>query len=210
VIPTELPSESAWGHYVPDASINAMVEQLRESTRTAITEYLALPNDPEPCEDASGFERASVTIPVSPELADQLMNSRCGYRAHYYVSVATGEALNRKLVELIAPLFVAEPDLFQDKYRPGFFERSLLGRYSKLWFPKKLTDPAASTVLARGGEKITIGRWKEYWRARPKPWKGLFAPRTDSLLLNGTFVDLHSDYEQKPGRSAELYASGWV
>ena len=50
--------------------------------------------------------------------------------------------------------------------------------------------------------------------ARVRPHKGLLAPEPENtvILLNGAFIGLQStdDYEQKPGRSKELYETGWT
>jgi hypothetical protein len=35
-------------------------------------------------------------------------------------------------------------------------------------------------------------------------------PESRALLLNGTFIDASGDYEQKPGRSQQIFETGWA
>ena len=60
-----------------------------------------------------------------------------------------GEYFNRRLVEAVAPIIVSSERLYQDKFDESFCRRSLLGYFSKFWFPKELTDPSAQRGLIR-------------------------------------------------------------
>ncbi len=73
---------------------------------------------------------------MSITLFDQLMNGATGYRAHYSVSVEVGEEFNRRLVDAIAPMIVCCEQLYSDKFTHIFCESSLLGSFSKFWYPK--------------------------------------------------------------------------
>ena len=124
-----------------------------------------------------------------------------------------GEYFNRRLVEAVAPIIVSSERLYQDKFDERFYRRSLLGYFSKFWFPKELTDPSAQRGLIRSNGVLRVPPWVEYWGRRPKLCKGLLTPvpETTSVLLNGTFVsDSGQMYEQKPSRSRKLFATRWT
>jgi hypothetical protein len=136
-----------------------------------------------------------------------------GYRAHYAVGIDFGETFNRSLVDAVAPIVVSSENLYCDHFGKDFCERSLLGPFSKFWFSKELTDPSAQSELLKYREELCVPRWDEYWREQPKPRKGLLAPRpaNPTVLLNGTFVsDGGAVYEQKPGRSKQIFDTGWT
>jgi len=141
------------------------------------------------------------------------MNGSTGYRAHYAVSVALGEAFNLALVQAVTPLVIAAEALYESRFTREFCSQSLLGRFSRLWYPKELTDPSAQAQLLKFKPAIRHARWARYWQALPQPHKGLLAPVSEqaSVLLNGTFVSEDgTDFEQKPGRSQQLLESGWT
>lgn len=140
------------------------------------------------------------------------MNGATGYRAHYSVSVEAGEDFNRRIVEAVAPIIVGSEQLYEDRFDRLLCNRSLLGSFSKFWYPKELTDPSAQAELLKFGEELRISRWVEYWSAMAKPRKGLLAPIPESMsvLLNGTFIDNAGEaYEQKPTRSRQIFETGW-
>ena len=208
-----LPSPTQWGHHSPEATPDEIIDRLTAQTAHAIQKFSALPEGPEPCRDRDGYFRVSVTIPLTCTLFDQLMNGATGYRAHYSVSIEAGKNFNRRLVEAIAPIIVASEQLYQDRFDRLLCNGSLLGPFSKLWYPKELTNPSAQSELLNFEEELRISRWVEYWSARAKPRKGLLAPVPESMsvLLNGTFVDKASEaYEQKPNRSRQIFDTGWT
>ncbi|MGA8051469.1 MAG: hypothetical protein WCA09_14930, partial [Burkholderiales bacterium] len=128
-------------------------------------------------------------------------------------SIAAGEDFNCCLVDAVAPLIVNAAPLYEDRFEQSFCQRSLLGPFTKFWFPKSLTDPSAQGDLLKFEEELKVLRWVEYWRSRAKPRKGLLAPvpETPSVLLNGTFVDDAGEpYEQKPHRSKQIFDTGWT
>jgi hypothetical protein len=209
----KLPTSSNWGHDSAEITPIELVERLGEHARHASQNYSALPDGPEPCTDRNGFSRVSVIIPLPETFFDQLMNGTTGYRAHYSVSIAHGEGFNRCLVDRVAPIIVAADHLYKDRFGKDLCQRSLLGAFSKFWFPKELTDPSAQEQLLRCDEEIRLPRWMDYWKSYPPPRKGLLAPIPcePSVLLNGSFVnDAGEVYEQKHGRSEQLFESGWT
>jgi hypothetical protein len=208
-----LPSPSQWGHRSRDATPAEIVKHLVEQSEQAIREYSVLPEGPEPCNDRDGYFRASVEIPITPTLFDQLMNGAVGYRAHYSIGVEYGEDFNRRLVDAVAPIIVRSENLYRDKFDQMFCQRSLLGPFSKFWFPKELTDPSAQSQLLTFKAELQVSQWVNYWRGRPKPRKGLLVPVPESMsvLLNGTFVNAAGEvYEQKPSRSKQIFDTGWT
>lgn len=209
----QLPDPSRWGHVSPAIAPTELVERLRQQTERAIDDYLVLPEGPEPCNDQEGYHRVSVVIPLPTTLFDQLMNGATGYRAHYSVGIKCGESFNRCLVEAVAPIIVRADYLYKDRFDYLLCRHSLLGPFSKFWFTKELTDPSAQDKLLKFKEELREPRWLAYWRGRAKPWKGLLAPVLDdpAVLLNGSFVNGAGEaYEQKPGRSKQLFDIGWT
>jgi len=210
---TILPSSVQWGYRSPSVSPSELITALVQATQEALRTYAALPDGPEPSHSAPGYSRASVEIPLSPTLADQLMNGSTGYRAHFAASVTLGEAFNLALVQAVAPLVIAAEALYASRFTRGFCSRSLLGRFSKFWYPRELTDPSAQAQLLNYKPAIRHTRWVRYWQTLPQPHKGLLAPVSSraSVLLNGTFVSEDgTDFEQKPDRSRQLLESGWT
>ena len=208
-----LPSAADWGHTTAPVSPEEIVVSLVEEATRAVNAYEALPDGLEPCNDRSGYDRVSVTIPLSRTLFDQLMNGASGYRAHYSVSVERGEWFNRQLVDAVAPLVVNATQLYADRFTRERCEASLFGGYAKFWFSKDVSDLAAEPWLKTLTPVLRVPRWRTYWQTKPSPWKGLLVPLPDkpAVLLNGTFINAHGDaYEQKPGRSKQIADSGWT
>ncbi len=208
-----LPTAEAWGHQAEEASPSELLEQVVAEVNRALEAYEVFPEGPIASTEAPGYERVCAVISVSPALLDKLMNGRTGYRAHYAASVEAGEAFNRVLVESVAPLIVGATVLYRDKFSVDMCKKSLLGPHSKFWFTKQLTDPSAQDHLLQCPEVIRFPRWREYWSAKPRPRKGLLAPEPEqpAVLLNGSFMNEEGlYYEQKPGRSAELFERGWT
>jgi hypothetical protein len=208
-----LPSATEWGHMTQRASPEELIQLARSATESGLHNCKVFIHGPEACTDAESYSRVSVEIELPPPLADQLMNGPTGYRAHYSVSVALGEQFNRKLVEAVVPIIVEAERFYGSRFSRSLCHRSLLGPFSKFWYPKELTDPSAQAELLALHEVIRHPRWKKHWLSLPKPRKGLLAPVSEnsSVLLNGSFVNsTGSFYEQKPGRSQHLFDVGWT
>ena len=210
-ITVDLPHPSEWGHPTPAITPLELVEALGREIQVAIARYLVLPEGPIPCDTAEGYSRFAVEIPLTQRLFGQFMNGAAGYRAHYAVSIEAGEAFNRQLVEAVGRLVVDAGNVYPKSVDCTLLRRSLLGSYSKFWYSKEITDPS-STRLSAFKEEIAIRRWKKFW-ANKEPRMGLLAPYPESfsVLLNGTFVNGQgNEYENKPGRSKEIYETGWT
>lgn len=208
-----LPTMEQWGYAVPSIRPDDLIGEFTRQALNAIASFDALPDGPEPCNDRTGYCRVSIVIPLPKLLFDQLMNGHTGYRAHYAAGIDLGERFNRKLVAGIVSTFIESEQLYTDRFGRTLCSNSLLGPFTKLWYSKQLTDPAANNYLLALPEAIQLPRWKQYWRLRDKPHKGLLAPvfEDTSVLLNGSFVNRVGDiYEQKPGRSKQLFDSGWT
>lgn len=209
----ELPEASDWGHHSPAITPDELIERLKEETEQAVRDYLVLPEGPEPCNDWEGYRRVSVKVPLTRTLFDQLMNGASGYRAHYSIGIECGEAFNRRLIDAVAPIIVCSEHLYSDRFDRVLCQASLLGPFSKFWFPNELTDISTQSHLQKFREELRVPQWIAYWHERPKPWKGLLAPVPDSqaVLLNGTFVDdAGRPRETKSGRSKEIFDRGWT
>jgi hypothetical protein len=211
-VKSSLSASEEWGYDAGAISPEEIVRRVRDDVRRAIAEYEALPH-PDPCGDKSGYRRVSIEVSLTSTVFDQLMNGATGYRAHYAAGIDLGEQFNQRLLESVAPMIIASEQLYASVFDRVFCERSLLGPFSKFWFSKQLTDPSAQAELLKCTEEIRVSRWVEYWSHRSKPRKGLLAPRPTNpvVLLNGTFVNAVGEvHEQKPGRSKQLFNTGWT
>jgi hypothetical protein len=204
---------SKWGHASKATSPEQLAERLRCETERAINEFQALPEGPIPCRDREGFSRVAISIPLSRELFDQLMNGASGYRAHYASRIDQGGAYNRLLVDVVAPLVIDASHLYCGKFDQEYCTRSLLGSYSKFWYTNEISDKSAEPRLLQFQEELVVPAWVNYWKGKSAPRKGLLAPMPEEpgVLLNGTFIDTAGqEYEQKPFRSRELHESDWT
>lgn len=211
--PAALPTVQQWGHPVSSISPVELVTEFARLAAAAITSFDALPDGPEPCNNKADYHRVSIVVPLPKLFFDQLMNGPNGYRAHYAAGVDVGERFNLQLVANIASLFIESEHLYADRFSRTLCSNSLLGPFTKLWYSKQLTDPAANNFLLALPEAIQLWRWKRYWRFQDKPRKGLLAPVPEdtSVLVNGSFVNGVGDvFEQKPARSRQLFESGWT
>jgi hypothetical protein len=206
-----LPDQDSWGYDTPPISSEDLIQELARCTCEGLAGFEALP-EYESCNDLAGYHRVAIEIPVGAKLADQLLNGNTGYRAHYSVSVSSGEQFNKLLVSAIAPLVEIEESLYSDKFSRHFCRASLQGSHSKFWYSKSTTDPSQQDGLMALDEVIRVCRWRNYWADKSQPRKGILAPKCESILFNGTFVaeDYTTEYEQKPERSKELFRKGWV
>jgi hypothetical protein len=211
--PQALPTVEEWGHLASSIVPSDLAVEFAREAALALASFQALPDGPESCNDKPGYCRVSVVIPLPKLLFDQLMNGHTGYRAHYAAAPDVGERFNQQLVAAIVSTVIESEELYADRFSRTLCSRSLLGPFTKLWYSKELTDPAAEEYLLQLPEVIQLPRWKDYWRLRDKPRKGLLAPLLydTSVLLNGTFVNQAGDvYDQKPKRSKQLFDSGWT
>ena len=208
-----LPTIRQWGHVVSSISPRELVSEFGRLAESAIASFDALPDGPEPCNDKAGYHRVCVTIPLPRLFFDQLMNGHTGYRAHYAADIGGGERFNHQLVAGIVSTFIESQQL----HEIDFLARSAL-TLSSVHLPRFGTQSsspirAANDYLSTLPEAIQLPRWKQYWHFKDGPHKGLLAPILEgtSVLLNGSFVNQAGEaYEQKPGRSQQLFDSGWT
>ena len=204
----------AWGYKTPDLEPREIVEQLVNEVRGGIATYRIVSIDLERATSRDGYQRVYVEMPISMELFDVFFNGRSGYRAQYAASEEAGEDYNRFVVTSVAPLLLNARQLYTENVTTELCERSLMGNFTKIWFSKEITSPDYEVTLLDLPESIRVGKWKKYWLSRSAPRKGLLTPKPESpvVLFNGSFV--HPDgwqiWDQKPGRSREIAASGWT
>jgi hypothetical protein len=108
-----------------------LIAQTREQARKR--HHLAAA-DWQPADEAPGFFRTKVRIPITRDLFDWIFNGPAGYRAHYYHDAALGELLNRKFVETLIPALHNDRGLLGllQMYGPAVLQ-SLDGKWSKIW-----------------------------------------------------------------------------
>jgi uncharacterized membrane protein YsdA (DUF1294 family)/cold shock CspA family protein len=172
VVKAEFTSFCPWGHPAKPANPSDIIAALRSQAQRGIAAFDVLPEGPIACNDKSGFSRVSVLIPLEAELFDQLMNGNSGYRAYYAAGLEYGEAFNRALVEAVGPCIVEAEHLYSDHFDRAYCQSSLLGRFSKFWYPKSISDKSAESALLRFREELQVPAWQAYWRNRPPPRKG--------------------------------------
>jgi hypothetical protein len=208
--------DSAWGYHTKPVKPADLIEALAHETKASIDAYQVIPDGPEPGrnEVPSAFRRVSVSIGITPDLCNLLMNGASGYRAQYYLGSDNGSLFNRALVDSIAPLIAEAEHLYRDRFDRDFCERSLRGSFSKIWYSKEISDPSAQTYLETLPEVINAPRWRDHWQSQKPPRKGLLAPLPDetAILLNGTFLNpaTGEEFDTKPDRAAELFEKGWT
>jgi len=210
-----LPSPEEWGHRAMEAEATPeeIVRELVGQTEHAVHKSAVELGKPERCKDRRGYYRATFTIPVTPKLFDQLMNSANGYRAHYAVSIEAGEAFNRRLLQSIGPMIIFSENIYKahlDRYQCN---SSLLGASSYIWYPKELSGRLAKRRLQRCDEELRVSRWADHWKDVAAPRKGLLAPIPESAVnqIYGTFINHMCDpYDQEPDRARVLHETGWI
>ncbi len=209
-------SAADWGHSSQTFSASDLIDQLRIQTKAAVENFhfTVLEDDPATHPDYAGFVRVVGIIPVSAEFFDAFFHGPSGYRAQYANSIETGERFNAAVVSAIGDMLLPHEDRYPSGRNADLVAASLRGGHSKVWFPKEMTDPAASSWWHGATSPINWPRWLEYWSQRPEPHKGLFAytPLEPAILINGTFLHpaTHEVWNQKPERSRQLYETGWT
>ena len=143
--------------------------------------------------------RVHATIPVSQVLFDQLFNGRSGYRAQYCLSVKAGCRYNRAIVHAVIPaLRHAHASLGETELQWWEVERSLTGRYSKIW----VADDEEHFQNAPAA--LHVPGWTGNGQRVPLP----SSPRVD---VKGTYIQPGSCREEtiKPYRDRCLHQDGW-
>jgi hypothetical protein len=142
--------------------------------------------------------RVHATIPVSQMLFEQLFNGRSGYRAQYCLSVKEGRRYNRAIVDALVPaLQHAHASLGDTELQWCEVERSLTGRYSKIW----VADDEEHFQNAPAA--LDVPGWRRWGRRVPLP----SSPRVD---VKGTFIRPGSlgEFTTKPHRDEDLHRDG--
>lgn len=207
---------AVWGRATADLTPDEIIRRLAAEAQEAVANWALLSIDLDPATDPEHavFQRVSAEIPVSLKLFDAFFNGRAGYRAQYAVSKQAGERFNRSAIQMLAPILGPLEHLYVGGFSRSFCDTSLDGPYTKLWFPRSITDPVAKSYLLSLPEDICVAKWQSAWRMDEPPRKGLLAPISDppAILLNGTFFRPGNSepWNQKPLRSDELHNEGWT
>ena len=64
---------------------------------------------PRQSDDYPDFCRVEIKLSMSPKTVDLFHNSRCGYRAQYYLGMKTGEQANRYVIRGLLPRLSSWP-----------------------------------------------------------------------------------------------------
>lgn len=209
-----IPAEK-WGHCTTiDRSASELLVELKSQVEESVHRWKCLGMDSDPANDHQEYARIYSKIPVEREFFDAFFNGRSGYRAQYAVSIEKGEQFNKEAVGIIVSVLLLVERYCDKKYDRKFYESSLRGVHSKLWFTKDVSDLSSEKRLLQFEESIRWPAWKRYWESKSKPRKGLLAPVSEepAILLNGTFLckETYRVWDQKPRRSQELHEIGWV
>lgn len=161
-----------------------------------------------PADDQPGYYRVEAKIPLADETFDQLFNGRSGYRASYYLSPTRGAAFNQAIVRSLVPAILrASAGFAPDKIK--LIERSLIGRYSKIWVV------GDGQVFLDSPPALIPERWAAYWKGKDSALGlRLPLPPAPQLDLKGTFIDPATGaewvYEGKLDRDNDIHRSGWT
>ena len=182
----------------PPSSLELLISPVAEATRAAQDGQICLVADP--CFSRPEFgTRVHATIPVTEVLFDQLFNGRSGYRAQYCLSVKAGCWYNRAIVDaLVPPLRHAHASLGDTELQWCEVERSLAGRYSKIW----VADDEEH--FQKAPAVLHVPGWTGNGQRVPLP----SSPRVD---VKGTYIQPGSHREEttKPYRDRCLHQDGW-
>ena len=95
----------------------------------------------ETCRDRSGYRRFLCDLRVGRELADSFINSRSGYRGHYYDHPEFGEEFNNRVVSLLSrrleALYGATRDTLDESKRLTNAELRISIAGGKLWVKRQ-------------------------------------------------------------------------
>ena len=143
--------------------------------------------------------RVHATMPVTQALFDPLFNGRSGYRAQYCLSIKEGRRYNRAIVDAVVPaLRHAYASLGETELQWAEAERSLTGRYSKIW----VADDEEHFQNAPAA--LHVPGWTGNGQRVPLP----SSPRVD---VKGTYIQPGSHREETTKRYRDrcLHQDGW-
>jgi len=159
--------------------------------------------------------RAYVRLKCRPETISLFHNSRSGYRAQYYSSVAGGEQANRFALAVLVPRV---GQLLRGKEKRGcswpWMEKSLLGPTAKIW----IHQGAWLRANARRERRLFVKRWIKAQADRDKERRkkarsAMLTPSSEVYLeLKGGFISLSgiSVGSLKESRSRDLHELGFT
>ena len=159
--------------------------------------------------------RACVKLKCGAETISLFHNSRSGYRAHYYSSVASGEKANRFALAVLVPRI---GELLRGKEKRGcswlWMEKSLLDAAAKIW----IHQGSWLRANARRERRLFVKRWlkaqsdKDKERRKKARWSMLTPCSEACLELKGGFVSLSGvpAGSFKETRSQELHELGFT
>jgi hypothetical protein len=184
----------------PPSPLELLDALVAEATRAGLDGQIFLDPRWDPCTSRPEFgKRVQATVPVSQVLFDQLLNGRSGYRAQYCLSVTEGRRYNRAIVNALIPsLRHVHASLGGTKLRWPEVERSLRGRYSKIW----VADDEEH--FQNAPDALCVSNWTGKGRRVPLP----SSPRLD---VKGTFIQPGTlkEFTTKPYRDRCLHEEGW-
>jgi hypothetical protein len=190
----ELEPLKEWGHDSPAITPAEMVACVKEQAEQSLDNYARLAGRPRTLLQTRG-----VLSSVHYDSA-RYGTLRSAHERRNWVPCAL-LCWNRRRRELqspldrcnCAPLVVQAENLYSGSFDNLLCRQSLLGPFSKVWFPKELTDPSAQNHLLTLEEELLVPRWVEYWQKLPKPRKGLLAPIPESGKSYGTSAPRQTD-----------------
>lgn len=132
--------KNIWGYSVSLVESDDIIAMLDKQVADAIAAYRFIAVERDDALNNPGFARVSARVPISADLFDHFFNSRSGYRAQYFHSVAAGERYNRYAVDIIAGHIQKNPHLLSQGVSAELCRLSLQGMHTKVWFPKEIKD----------------------------------------------------------------------
>ncbi len=165
-----------------------------------------------------GFHRVEIKLATSPKTVDLFHNSRCGYRAQYYLGVKTGEQANRYVIRGLLPRLEELVSGDEESTCPWMWaKKSLLDREAKVWIHQGVWLRLQRKV----DRNLNVQRWTEAClnaepgsRDRKLARWGSLAPAKETRIdIKGGYIDLSGTplgKSLKPTRSEDIHRLGFT
>lgn len=200
----ERPRRNALLEDIPFAQIVALIAQ-----HAKLTSFKQ-----ETLDNRPAYQRVVIVLETEPKAVDLFHNSRCGYRAQYYRSVANGERANEYAVRTLLPK-VKELLAGKEMLPWAWVEKSLSDSEAKVWIHqgpwlryRRISD-----------RKICIQRWvsklqsPERCDRKKALWGSLSASGEKRIDIKGGFVDSNGNPlggSLKPSRGHQIHDFGFT
>ena len=201
--------ESRRRRLIEAPTFEAIVEGLRASAH-----ILSLRR--EKLKRQEGYYRVVAVLKVDAQALDLFHNSRCGYRAQYYLGTEAGENANSYAVKVLSSRIKELLSGYQKRTCPSeWVERSLLHEEAKVW----IHQGTWLRANRRSERNLSVERWTagltsaDRKQRRRATWAMLTPGEEQRLDVKGGFVTTEGCRFRaplKPGRSEDICKFGFT